>query len=218
MSPPLYSGHPVGISWSRYASVSLLSPFTFTVRPTCYLCNPFRDVNHSYYYFNFYFHQRLLLPVCGRIFHELQQLGPIFCDIPSVPLHTRYCILSSQDYRSLHYIWTLNNARLHWCFLYSSLASQYPNYTEVFSDGSLQCAVWSAYFSLQAQYPHSTSIFTAELYALFCATSYVSILHKHYLILTDCLSCVTVFPFTILAHITLYQRHLLYSLVFRPIK
>ena len=63
--------------------------------------NHFRDVIHNYHFY-FYFHQRLPLPVSGRIFHELQPLGIMFPDIPSVLLLTRYEIFSASVYRCLH--------------------------------------------------------------------------------------------------------------------
>ena len=123
----------------------------------------------------------------------------MFRDIPSVPLHTPPYPLSHFLSSSLSFFTYLQQGfhrPLVWRSLYSSLVSRYPNYTEVFCDGSLQdtlcgCAVWCASFSLQAKLPTGTSIFTAELYAIFSAATYVSTLPVHFHILTDSLSSVT---------------------------
>ena len=142
-----------------------------------------------------------------HIFHELQQLGLMSRNIPSVPLHTRYRIFFSLVYRSLHTFNKDSISPLHWHCQYSSLVSKYSNCTEVFCDGSFHdtlcgCVVWCASFSLQAKFPSGTSIFTAELYAIFCAATYVSTLPGHFLILTDSLNSVTV------SGITTVQRYI----------
>ena len=67
------------------------------------------------------------LPVSGRNFHELQQIGLAFREIPSLPLHTCNRILSSEVYRPLH---NFNNdfiALIHWRFLYSSVLPSFIN-------------------------------------------------------------------------------------------
>ena len=186
-------------------SASYLMPLTFCRQLSLsqYACrvlsvpgNPFRDLILSYYPFEFYSHQRQPLPVSGRIFHELQQVGVMFRDIPSVPLHSRYRICSPPVFSSLHSFSKDSIAPSHWRSLYHSLTAEYPNHTQVFCDGSLKgslcgCAVWCTTFSLQARLPPGSSIFTAELYAIFCAASYVSTLPGCFLILTDSLSSVS---------------------------
>ena len=190
---------------SLLESASHLMPLSLCRRLTLsqYACrvlsvpgNPFRDTILSYYPFEFYSHQRLPLPISGRIFHEIQQIGLMFRDIPSVPLHSRYRIFSPPVYSSLHSFNKDSLPSFHWRSLFLSLVAEYPNHTQVFCDGSLKgalcgCAVWSASFSLQAKLPPGSSIFTAELYAIFCAASYVSTLPGRFLILTDSLSSVS---------------------------
>ena len=109
----------------------------------------------------------------------------MFHDILPVPLHSRYRIFSSPVYSSLHSFNKDSLHSFHWRSLFLYLVAEYPNHTQVFCDGSLKgalcgCVVWSASFSLQTKLPPSSSIFTAELYAIFCAASYVFTLPGHF--------------------------------------
>ena len=172
----------------RYACRVLCVPGAFS-----------RDVIYSYYHFYFYSHQCLPLPVFGRIFHALQQLGLVLRDISSVPLHIRYRIFSPPVYRSLHTFNKDSIAPLHWRSLYSSLVSQYPSYTEVFHDGlTVPFRIYSLRLCSVVRFlltAGEASYWHLHLHcrnrAIFCAATYVSILHGNFPILTDSFSSVT---------------------------
>jgi len=168
----------------------------YAVRVASIPDHPVRKALTTYRAYEFYDRSPLPLPATGRILKEMEQLEIDFSTIATIPMSARY------ETRRISTKSTINIAKKQmlvpqtWRALYNHVkTTEYPNRTEIFSDGSLSDGRSAFAFCMDdcnvvGRLQNDTTIYTTELFAILSAIKFATNLPGQYVLWTDSLSSI----------------------------
>ena len=159
--------------------------------------HPCRELILNYVDHNFYKDQDQPLPALSQVHTEVRALGIPFSQFPQIQLMEKLSIYTLPVRATLHETQknSMSMSQTAWRQAFMELLENYPNYTPVYTDGSVKdsrcgAGAWHSSFTLHARLPSYSSILTVELYAIYTALEFLAQWPEKYLLLSDSLSSV----------------------------